>query len=78
MGFLKLLLQMYVSAFKHGLSRQLLLIIALKLFIMFAILKMFFFKDYLKEKFQDNDSKKSEYVIDNLTNINNKTTIYNN
>ncbi len=32
---------------------------------MFAILKLFFFPDILKKKF-DNDSQRSEYVMDQL------------
>ncbi len=33
---------------------------------MFAILKLFFFPDFLKKKF-DNDKQRSEYVLDQLT-----------
>ena len=46
------------------------MVIAIKLFVMFAILKLFFFHDYLKEKFNDDDNKKSEYVLNNLINTN--------
>ncbi len=42
------------------------IIIFIKLFIMFAILKLFFFKDFLGSKF-DNDKDKSEYIIKQLT-----------
>lgn len=59
--------EMYIDAFKHGLSRQLFIVIAIKMFIMFAILKTFFFKDYLDERFET-DQQKSSYVLDNLTN----------
>lgn len=41
------------------------LIILIKLFIMFAILKIFFFPDFLKKKF-DNDKERSEYVMEQL------------
>lgn len=41
------------------------LIILIKLFIMFAILKIFFFPDFLKNKF-DNDKDRSEYVMEQL------------
>jgi hypothetical protein len=41
------------------------LIILIKLFIMFAILKIFFFPDFLKKKF-DNDRERSEYVMEQL------------
>jgi hypothetical protein len=43
------------------------IIIIIKIFIMFAILKIFFFPDILKTKF-DNDKQRSEYVLDRLTN----------
>jgi len=43
------------------------LIILIKLFIMFAILKIFFFTDFLDRKY-DNDKEKSEYVLDQLIN----------
>jgi hypothetical protein len=48
------------------------LIIIIKLVIMFAIIKVLFFPDLLKQKF-DNDKMRSEYVMDQLLN-----TSYNN
>jgi len=47
-------------------SRKLWLIIFIKLFIMFAVLKIFFFPDFLKTKFKTN-SERSNYVIEQLT-----------
>jgi len=47
-------------------SRKLWLIIFIKLFIMFAILKLFFFPDFLKTKFNNNKDR-SNYVIEQLT-----------
>jgi hypothetical protein len=47
-------------------SRKLWLIIFVKLFIMFAVLKLFFFPDFLKTKFKTN-SERSNYVIEQLT-----------
>jgi hypothetical protein len=47
-------------------SRKLWLIIFIKLFIMFAVLKLFFFPDFLKTKFK-NDAQRSDYVIEQLT-----------
>jgi hypothetical protein len=44
------------------------IIIIIKLFIMFAILKIFFFPDILKKNFE-NDTQRSEYVLEQLTNI---------
>ncbi len=49
-------------------GKKLWLIIAVKLFIMFAVLKVFFFQDFLSSKF-DNEQDKSDYVIEQLTNI---------
>ena len=47
-------------------SRKLWIIIFVKLFIMFAILKLFFFPDFLKTKFKTN-TERSNYVIEQLT-----------
>jgi Domain of unknown function (DUF4492) len=42
------------------------IIILIKLFIIFIILKLFFFPDLLKKGY-DNDEQRSEYVFDQLT-----------
>ncbi len=47
------------------LKKQLILVIVIKLFIMFAILKIFFFPDLLKKNFK-NDKARSEHVIKKL------------
>lgn len=47
-------------------GRKLWIIILVKLFIMFAILRVFFFQDFLDSRF-GSDKEKSEYVIDELT-----------
>ncbi|MDD4177385.1 MAG: DUF4492 domain-containing protein [Bacteroidales bacterium] len=49
-------------------GRQLWMIILIKLFIMFAILKLFFFPNFLKTNF-DTDAERSNYVIERLTDI---------
>jgi hypothetical protein len=41
-------------------------IIIIKLFIIFIILRVFFFPDFLKRKY-DTDEKRCNYVIDQLT-----------
>ena len=43
------------------------LIILIKLFVIFLILKIFFFQDFLSKKYSS-DEKKSEYVLDQLIN----------
>jgi hypothetical protein len=48
-------------------GRRVWIIILIKLFIIFAILKVFFFRDFLDGKFQS-DKEKSEYVMDQLIN----------
>jgi hypothetical protein len=48
-------------------GRKVWIIILVKLFIMFLILKVFFFPDFLKKNFE-NDAQRSEYVLDQLTN----------
>ena len=42
-------------------------IILVKLFIMFAILRLFFFPDLLKRDFR-NDEERADYVLEQLTN----------
>jgi hypothetical protein len=46
-------------------GRKLWLIIIIKLFIMFAILRVFFFQDFLGSRFET-DREKSNYVTDEL------------
>jgi hypothetical protein len=48
-------------------GRRMWLIILLKLFIMFAILKLFFFPDFLGSRFTT-DEEKGDYVIEQLVN----------
>ena len=59
----------YLDGFRNLSSwgRKVWIIILIKLFIMFAILKLFFFPGFLKGKF-DNDKDRSEYVINQLIN----------
>ncbi|MBI9053979.1 MAG: DUF4492 domain-containing protein [Bacteroidales bacterium] len=68
MTVFKKIFNFYVDGFKNQSksSRKLWFIILIKLFIMFAILKVFFFKDFLKSK-ELNEKEKSEYIINNLT-----------
>jgi hypothetical protein len=63
------LFSLYYEGFRNlsGWGRKVWIIILIKLFIMFAILKLFFFPDFLQKKF-DNDKQRSEYVMDKLIN----------
>jgi len=47
-------------------GRQMWVIILLKLFIMFAVFRLFFFPNYLKSNF-DSDDERSRHVIERLT-----------
>ncbi len=47
------------------LGKQLWKIILIKLFVMFVILKLFFFPNYLNTRFQT-DEEKGNYVLDQL------------
>lgn len=58
----------YVEGFRN-MSRwgvQVWVIILLKLFIMFVILRLFFFPDILKQNFSS-DEERSDYVLEQLT-----------
>lgn len=48
-------------------GRKVWLIIIIKLFIMFVILKIFFFHDFLKTNWPTN-KERTEHVLDQLTN----------
>jgi len=47
-------------------GKQLWVIILIKLFIMFFLLKLFFFPDILKDRF-DTDKERGDYVIEQLS-----------
>ena len=64
---MKRILKFYIDGFKGmTLGRTLWAIILIKLFILFFVLKLFFFPDYLKKNFK-NDQERSSHVIENLT-----------
>ena len=57
----------YYDGFRSmTIGRKLWAIILIKLFIMFIILKLFFFQDFLGSRFETDDQK-SQYVVDQLT-----------
>ncbi len=57
----------YYDGFRSmTIGKKLWIIILIKLFIMFIILKVFFFPDLLKENFS-NDKERGDYVIDQLS-----------
>lgn len=73
LNFIKAFGMLYYDGFKNQskCGRQIWIIILIKLFIMFFVLKQFFFPNFLKTNFT-NDKDRAEYVIDELTNIKTK------
>ncbi|HEX3006578.1 MAG TPA: DUF4492 domain-containing protein [Bacteroidales bacterium] len=66
-SLIKKIFYFYYEGFRGmTVGKKLWMIILLKLFIMFAVLKLFFFPDFLKTNF-NNDKERSNYVIDQLT-----------
>ena len=66
-GLLTRIYQLYRDGFRQmTLGRTLWKIIFIKLFIMFAVLKFFFFPDFLATTFST-DTQRADYVIEQLT-----------
>ncbi len=64
----KKIFQFYYDGFKSmTVGKSLWLIILIKLFIIFFILKIFFFPDLLKKNYKTDDER-SRHVIEQLTN----------
>lgn len=60
------ILQFYIDGFKSmTVGRTLWAIILIKLFILFFILKLFFFPNLLKKNFS-NDKERGDHVIENF------------
>ncbi|WP_169975179.1 MULTISPECIES: DUF4492 domain-containing protein [unclassified Campylobacter] len=65
--YLKNISELYIDGFKNmRLGKSLWLLIAIKLVIMFGILKVFIFDENLNTKFNTNEEK-ADFVILNLT-----------
>jgi hypothetical protein len=59
--------QFYYQGFRSmTLGKKLWIIILIKLFILYLVLRLFFFPDYLKTNFKT-DKQRSEHVIEQLT-----------
>ena len=68
MAVVKKIFNFYYDGFRRMTwGKKLWRIILLKLFIMFAILRIFFFPDLLKRDF-NTDEERASYVLDQLTN----------
>ncbi len=67
MKVIKNIFQFYYQGFKNmTVGKKLWAIIIIKLIIMFLILKVFFFPNFLKSNFKT-DEERSNYVIQQLT-----------
>jgi len=67
-AMIKKIFRFYVDGFRQMTwGRKLWGIILVKLFIMFAILRLFFFPDFLKRDF-DSDEERANHVLEQLTN----------
>lgn len=65
--YLNNIASLYIDGFKSmKLGKKLWLVIAIKLIIMFGILKIFLFNETLNTKFETNEEK-SDFVINSLT-----------
>ena len=57
----------YYEGFKNmTVGKRLWIIILIKLFVFFVILRLFFFPDFLKTRF-DTDKERGDYVLEQLT-----------
>ena len=64
---LKLIYSFYLEGFRSmTLGRTLWKIILIKLFILFAVLKLFFYPDYLQTNFKT-DAERANHVLESLT-----------
>lgn len=67
MNLIKRIFRFYYEGFKSmTIGKTLWLIILIKLFVMFAVLKVFFFPNILKRNYKT-DEERSNYVIEQLT-----------
>lgn len=72
MNVLKKIFNFYYQGFRSmTLGKTLWLIILIKLFIMFAILKIFFFPNFLNSK-ADGENEKANYIISEMEKRTNK------
>jgi len=67
MTLLRRIADLYIDGFRSmKVGKELWLLIALKLLILFGVMKVFFFPNYLKTQY-DNDTERSVHVLENLT-----------
>jgi hypothetical protein len=67
MRLLRRIADLYIDGFRNmKVGKELWILIGLKLLILFGVMKVFFFPNYLKTQF-DNDTQRSAHVLENLT-----------
>ncbi|MBS3807344.1 MAG: DUF4492 domain-containing protein [Bacteroidales bacterium] len=68
MHIIKRIWRFYYEGFRNmgPLGKKLWIIVLIKLFIMFAILRLFFFPDVLQQQFST-DKERSEHVINEIS-----------
>ena len=67
MNLIKNMVNFYIEGFNNmRVGKKLWAIVGIKLFVLFFILKPFFFPNILKTKF-DNDKDRANFVIENIT-----------
>jgi hypothetical protein len=68
-SIIKRLFHFYYDGFRNmsWWGKRIWIIILIKLFVIFLVLKLFFFQDFLSKKY-DTDEQKSKYVLDQLIN----------
>lgn len=70
-NFFSKTVRFYLDGFANmRLGKSLWILIGIKLFILFAVVKVFFFPNFLETHF-DNDLERSAYVLDQLTHTTN-------
>ena len=67
MVFIRKIASFFIEGFRQmTIGKKLWVIIIIKLFVIFAVFRIFFFKDFLNKNF-DNQKDKGNYVIQELT-----------
>jgi hypothetical protein len=68
MSFIKKIFYFYLDGFRSmTVGKKLWIIILIKLIIIFIVLRIFFFPDFLRSRFRD-DKQRSDYVREQLIN----------
>jgi len=70
MKWIKNIVRFYVDGLRAmKLGKRLWAIVAVKLFVLFVIIKLLFFPNVMKERFHS-DRERSDYILDQLTHTN--------